>query len=81
MDGSQGPQARYVLEFVEKLKEKFSLPVYLWDERLSSMAVERAMLEGDLSRKKRKQRIDSLSAQWILQGYLEMQRKDKEKDV
>lgn len=76
LDGSVGPQAQWVLEFVECLKGKTSLPIKLWDERLSSKAVEKLMLEGDLSRKKRKKRIDSLSAQWILQGYLESKRHD-----
>jgi len=74
LDGSEGPQAKYVLEFVEKLKMEFSIPIGLWDERLSSVAVNKLMLEGDLTRKKRKKRIDSLSAQWILQGYLESKR-------
>lgn len=74
LDGSEGPQAKYVLEFVEKLKMEISLPIGLWDERLSSVAVNKLMLEGDLTRKKRKKRIDSLSAQWILQGYLESKR-------
>lgn len=76
MDGSVGTQAQYVIDFVDKLKESLQVPVTMWDERLSSMAVERAMLEGDLTRKKRKKRIDSLSAQWILQGYLESKRKN-----
>lgn len=75
LNGTIGPQAKYVDEFVEKLKEVTSLPIQMWDERLSSMAVDRVMLEGDLSRKQRKKRIDSLSAQWILQGYLESKRK------
>lgn len=81
MDGTEGPQARYVLEFVEKLKQNFSLPVRLWDERLSTSAVERAMLEGNLSRAKRKRRVDTLAAQWILQGYLEAQRSRGKGDV
>ncbi len=74
LNGSVGPQAEWVLKFVEKMKEHISLPIKMWDERLSSMAVDKLMLEGDLSRQKRKKRIDSLSAQWILQGYLESKR-------
>lgn len=77
LDGSVGTQAESVLEFVEELKKEISIPVALWDERLSTVAVERLMLEGDLSRKKRKKRVDSLSAQWILQGYLENKRSKK----
>jgi len=53
------------------LAEMTGLPVAYWDERLSTCAAEKSMLEGDLSRRKRKKRIDSISAQWILQGYLD----------
>ena len=75
LNGSVGPQAKSIETFVEKLKEVISIPIRLWDERLSTMAAEKLMLEGDLSRQKRKKRIDSLAAQWILQGYLESKRK------
>ncbi|MCK5706739.1 MAG: Holliday junction resolvase RuvX [Candidatus Aureabacteria bacterium] len=48
-----------------------NLPVVYWDERLSTQAIERSMLEGDLTRKKRKRSINAGAAQWILQGYLD----------
>lgn len=71
MDGSYGPQARKVLAFVEQLRVKISIPVETWDERLTTVAAERAMLEGDLSRKKRKGRRDQIAAQILLQSYLD----------
>ena len=72
MNGTLGEQAKIVLEFVERLKKVLpSIPVIMWDERLTSRAAERVLLEADLSRKKRKQKIDQLAAVLILQGYLD----------
>jgi putative Holliday junction resolvase len=71
MDGSVGPQASLVLKFMESLKQKTSLPVEGWDERLSTVAVTRVLIEGDVTRKKRKGIVDQLSASYILQGYLD----------
>lgn len=71
MNGTYGERAEKTLQFVEKLKQNFSIPVETWDERLSSVAAERALLAGDVSRKKRKKVIDKLAAVIILQGYLE----------
>ena len=79
MDGSTGPRAEAVIKFVDSLKEKIDLPIKMWDERLSSIQVERVMLEADISRKKRKRAIDKLAAQVILQGYLDS--KGMQKDV
>lgn len=73
MDGTIGPKARQVMAFCEKLKTQCSLSIDTWDERLTSRIAERAMLEGDLSRKKRKKVRDKLAAQIILQGYLDAQ--------
>ena len=53
------------------LEEKISIPIILWDERLTSKQVERAMIEGDVKRKKRTEHVDILSATLILQSYLE----------
>lgn len=74
MNGSIGPQSEKILQFVELLKEATGMEVVLWDERLTTVAAERALLEADLSRKKRKKVIDSVAASIILQGYLESQR-------
>ncbi|MCL2469887.1 MAG: Holliday junction resolvase RuvX [Alphaproteobacteria bacterium] len=76
MDGSQGAMAQRVRSFVSNLERKAggvfeTLPVAFWDERLSSVAVERAMIEGDLSRRKRLARVDQAAAAYILQGALD----------
>ena len=71
MDGSEGPRAQATRAFVRNLEGKLDLPVALWDERLSTVAAERAMLEADLSRKKRAERIDAVAAAFILQGALD----------
>ena len=71
MDGTLGKQAETVLEWIRWLKDRTSLPVETWDERLSTVEASRTLLEADLSRKKRKQVIDKLAAVLILQGYLD----------
>lgn len=71
MNNSLGERAEKTELFKEKLEKKFNLPVILWDERLSTIAAERSLLEADLSRKKRKQVIDKMAAVFILQGYLD----------
>ena len=71
MDGSIGSAAEQVYSFIERLKEKFPIPIDTWDERLSTVAAERALLEADMSRGKRKKVIDKVAAVLILQGYLD----------
>lgn len=71
MDGSEGPRAQATRAFVRNLKKHIELPVAYWDERLSTVAAERAMLDADLSRKKRAERIDAAAASFILQGALD----------
>jgi len=71
MDGSHGPRAQSVKDFCTNLLKLRDLPIFLWDERLSTMAVTRTMLEGDMSRKKRAQNVDKLAAAYILQGVLD----------
>lgn len=70
MDGSYGPQAKDAVSFADSLKKGLDIPVKLWDERLSTVEVERVMIEGGVSRSKRKKKIDKLAAQVILQSYL-----------
>lgn len=70
MNGTIGESAKKSEEFAEKLKENFNLPVKLWDERLSTVGAQRALLEADVSRAKRKKVIDKMAAVFILQGYL-----------
>ncbi|HIC92015.1 MAG TPA: Holliday junction resolvase RuvX [Syntrophaceae bacterium] len=71
MDGSLGKRANLVLEFVDSLKGRLSIPITTWDERLSTVAVTKVLLEADMSRKKRKRVVDKLAATYILQGYLD----------
>src|SRR5688572_20104790 len=74
MDGSEGPRAEATRKFVEALTEVLGLPVELWDERLSTVAAQRTLLEADVSRAKRREVIDQMAAQFILQGWLDARR-------
>src|SRR5690606_8836631 len=71
MDGSSGPRVQATRAFVRSMAEKTDLPFVFWDERLSTVAAERALLEMDVSRAKRAERIDSAAASFILQGALD----------
>lgn len=71
MNNTIGPRGELSMQFAEILKEKFGLPVVLWDERLSTMAAERMLVSADVSRKKRKQVVDKMAAAIILQNYLD----------
>ncbi len=71
MNGTIGPQGEKVLEFAERLKKRFSAEIVLWDERLTTVAAERSLIQADVSRKKRKEVIDKMAAVYILQGYLD----------
>ncbi|MDQ7095539.1 Holliday junction resolvase RuvX [Desulfosporosinus sp. PR] len=71
MNGTLGPRCALTDEFVERLRAEFGLPVELWDERLSTVAAQRTLLEADMSRSKRRQVIDKMAAVFILQGYLD----------
>ncbi|MFD0048225.1 Holliday junction resolvase RuvX [Actinomycetes bacterium NPDC127524] len=73
MNGTEGPRAEASQEFSKLLEKKFKLPVFLWDERLTTMAAERVLLEADVSRSKRKKVIDKMAAVMILQGFLDRQ--------
>jgi putative Holliday junction resolvase len=74
MNGTMGTRSEEVLVFVERLKGYTDLPVVMWDERLSTVAVTRVLIEGDMSRKKRKRVVDKMAAAYILQGYLDSRR-------
>ena len=71
MNGSEGPKAKEVISLVDSLKQKVSVPVKMWDERLTTMAVEKELIRADVSRRKRKKVVDKLAAQLILQSYLD----------
>ena len=71
MDGSEGPRAQASRAFVRNIARLSELPFVFWDERLSTVAVERTLIEMDFSRKKRAGKIDSAAAAFILQGALD----------
>lgn len=71
MNGTIGPQGERVQKFCELIKEETGLEIEFWDERLTTVAAERSLLEADVSRQKRKKVIDMLAAVIILQGYLD----------
>lgn len=71
MNNTIGPRGEASEAYKALLEENFALPVVLWDERLTTMAAERVLIDADVSRKKRKQVIDKMAAVMILQGYLD----------
>ncbi len=77
MDGSAGPQARRVRRFAGRLRRELGLEVELWDERLSTVEAERALLEADESRAARREARDAVAAAVVLQSYLEAQRRSE----
>jgi len=77
MDGTQGERARLSLAFAQGLRTALDIEVETFDERLTTRQADRAMLEGNLSRKKREARVDRLAAQLLLQSYLDAMRGPK----
>ena len=71
LNGSIGFAGEKIMEFTELLKDSVECKIELWDERLTTVAAHRAMLEADLSRGKRKKIVDKIAATYILQGYLD----------
>lgn len=83
LDGRVGRRARAVHKFIEVLEEALqghsvAAEIHLWDERFSTAAAERTLLEADVSRARRKSKIDAVAAQVILQGWLDAQRNQRE---
>lgn len=74
MNGTIGPRGEACQRFAAELEKLFGVKTVLWDERLTTMAAERVLLEADVSRKKRKKVIDKMAAVMILQGYLDSQK-------
>ena len=71
LDGSVGPQAQKVLDFMDELREALRIPVVAWDERFTSVMAQQALLEADVSRRERKAVVDKVAAILILQNYLD----------
>jgi putative holliday junction resolvase len=79
MNGSIGPAAEAALAFARQLEEGGTVKVTMWDERLTSRAAERLLIEADLSRAKRKRRVDQVAAVLILQGFLDRYHRQQER--
>ncbi len=71
MDGSEGPRCQSVRQFAANLLERIDIAIAFWDERLSTAAVTRALIEADMSRKRRAEVVDKAAAAYILQGALD----------
>lgn len=78
MDGSEGPRCQSTRAFARNLSRLTDLPIGFWDERLSTVAAEKALLEADTSRKRRAEVIDHVAASYILQGALDRMRHIKD---
>ena len=77
MNGTLGPQGEKVIKFCELLEEETGIKIEYWDERLSTVAAERTLIQGNVRRENRKGVIDMVAAVIILQGYLDRQRNFK----
>lgn len=71
MNATEGVRAELTKEFKEKLERRTGLPVVLWDERLTTVAADKAMTEAGIRRENRKEHVDKIAAVFILQGYLD----------
>jgi putative Holliday junction resolvase len=71
MDGSEGPRAQATRGFARNIERELGLPILFWDERLSTAAVTRTLIEADASRKRRGEVVDKMAAAYILQGVLD----------
>lgn len=78
MNGTIGPQGEKVQQFAKKIQKSLQLPLEYWDERLTTVAAERLLIDADVSRGKRKRVIDKMAAMFILQGYLDHQANAKQ---
>lgn len=72
MNNTEGERVELTLDFKEKLERRTGLPVSTWDERLTTVAADKAMMEAGIRREDRKEHVDKLAAVFILQGYLDM---------
>jgi len=75
MNASIGSRGELCIAFADNLRDELKLPVHLWDERLTTVSATRALLEADVSRKKRKAVVDKMAAGFILQGYMDSNKK------
>ena len=76
-----GVRAELTLEFKEKIERRTGLPVHMWDERLTTVAADKAMMEAGIRRENRKEYVDKIAAVFILQGYLDLHGAGQQKEV
>ncbi len=81
MNATEGARVDLTMEFKEKLERRTGLPVYMWDERLTTVAADRAMMEAGVRRENRKDYVDMIAASLILQGYLDRRSMDNGSDM
>ena len=77
MNDTLGPRAEAVLEFKDKLERRTGLTVHMWDERLTTVAADRAMMEAGIRRENRKEYVDQIAAVFILQGFLDLRSREQ----
>lgn len=77
MNATEGARVELTQEFKEKLERRTGLPVHMWDERLTTVAADKAMMEAGIRREKRKDYVDMIAATLILQGYLDLRANQK----
>ena len=80
MNDTEGVRVELTKEFKEKLERRTGLPVVLWDERLTTVAADKAMMEAGIRRENRKDYVDMIAATLILQGYLDRRNNEKKKE-
>lgn len=80
MNDTMGERAQLSAEFKEKLERRTGLPVVLWDERLTTVAADKAMMEAGIRREHRKEHVDRIAATFILQGYLDYRKNMEEQN-
>lgn len=80
MNATEGVRVELTLEFKEKLERRTGLPVHTWDERLTTVAADKAMMEAGIRRENRKNYVDMIAAVFILQGYLDRRTMEKENE-
>ncbi len=80
MNDTLGVRVELSLEFREKLERRTGLPVHMWDERLTTVAADKAMIEAGLRREERREHVDKVAAVFILQGYLDLRYRKKQQE-
>lgn len=80
MNDTLGPRVEITLEFKDKLERRTGLPVHMWDERLTTVAADKAMMEAGIRRENRREYVDQIAAVLILQGFLDLRSREQGED-